>query len=147
MSNFSVTDIVNRVWGYANILRDDGISNGDYVEQLTFLIFLKMNAERVSLGKLKGNIVSDAWDELLKLSGESLLTKYSKIISQLGESEGLLETIFYGAQNKIQDAGKLKKLILMINEEVWLSSNFDVKGAIYEGILQKSADTEKKGAG
>lgn len=147
MSNFSVTDIVNRVWGYANILRDDGISNGDYVEQLTFLIFLKMNAERVSLGKLKGNIVSDAWDELLKLSGESLLTKYSKIISQLGESEGLLETIFYGAQNKIQDAVKLKKLILMINEEVWLSSNFDVKGAIYEGILQKSADTEKKGAG
>lgn len=147
MSKFSVADIVNRVWGYANVLRDDGISNGDYVEQLTLLIFLKMNAERAESGKINKNEISEAWSMLTTLQGKELLENYSNLIKLFGEKDGLLGTIFYQAQNKIQDASKLKKLISLINSEKWISSNVDVKGAIYEGILQKSADSEKKGAG
>ncbi len=144
MSKFSVADIVNRVWGYANVLRDDGISNGDYVEQLTLLIFLKMNAERAESGKINKNEISEAWSMLTTLQGKELLEKYSNLIKLFGEKDGLLGTIFSQAQNKIQDASKLKKLISLINSEKWISSNVDVKGAIYEGILQKVQILRKK---
>ncbi|MCS6045697.1 type I restriction-modification system subunit M N-terminal domain-containing protein [Klebsiella pneumoniae subsp. pneumoniae] len=73
MSKFSVADIVNRVWGYANVLRDDGISNGDYVEQLTLLIFLKMNAERAESGKINKNEISEAWSMLTTLQGKGII--------------------------------------------------------------------------
>lgn len=106
-----------------------------------------MNAERAESGKINKNEISEAWSMLTTLQGKELLEKYSNLIKLFGEKDGLLGTIFSQAQNKIQDASKLKKLISLINSEKWISSNVDVKGAIYEGILQKSADSEKKGAG
>ncbi|QWA10374.1 hypothetical protein GTU79_24660 [Sodalis ligni] len=108
MSKFSVADIVNRVWGYANVLRDDGISNGDYVEQLTLLIFENECGTR-RIRKIKNNEISDAWEILVSLKGTELLEKYSEVIRILGKRWAFRHG-FNKAQNKIQDPTKLKNL-------------------------------------
>lgn len=147
MNNVSTTEIVNRVWNYAHVLRDEGVGYGDYVEQLTYLIFLKMTAERVAGGQEGESLATLQWNKLIKLDGSDLEQEYRHTLEALGTQKGTLGTIFRKAQNKIQDPAKLERLIDMINKESWSTLSIDVKGAIYEGLLQKGAESEKKGAG
>ena len=147
----SVSEIVNKVWNYAHVLRDDGVGYGDYVEQITFLIFLKMADERLStLGKGAGQYqVPDdySWAKLVKLDGDALEVQYRHTLEELGKQGGMLGTIFRKAQNKIQDPAKLERLIKMIEKEAWSTLPVDVKGEIYEGLLERNAQDVKGGAG
>jgi type I restriction enzyme M protein len=140
--------IVQRLWNYCHVLRDDGVSYGDYVEQLTYLLFLKMADERATFGG-GGPAIPDGyrWDDLTEEEGEALEKHYRQTLQRLGEAGGLLGTIFRKAQNKIQDPAKLRRLVSLIDQEVWHGLDMDVKGEIYEGLLQKNAEDTKSGAG
>ncbi len=147
MANESTT-IVQRLWNYCTVLRDDGVSYGDYVEQLTYLLFLKMAEEQTTLLNKPTTIPENLnWQSLLSKDGDELEVQYRHLLDSLGKEKGLLGIIFRKAQNKIQDPAKLKRLIMLINEETWASLNIDVKGDIYEGLLQKNAEDTKSGAG
>jgi len=140
--------IVQRVWNYCNVLRDDGISYGDYVEQLTYLLFLKMDHEGACmLGKTSAVPDNLNWGSLLARDGDELEVHYIHILSELGKGSGLIPTIFRKAQNKIQDPAKLRRLITLIDGETWIGLGIDVKGEIYEGLLEKNAQDTKSGAG
>lgn len=147
MNNVSTSEIVNRVWNYAHVLRDEGVGYGDYVEQLTYLIFLKMSSERAESGQGGESLAAEYWAKLIELDGSDLEMEYRHTLESLGSQKGTLGMIFRKAQNKIQDPAKLERLISMINKESWSSLSIDVKGEIYEGLLQKGAESEKKGAG
>jgi type I restriction enzyme M protein len=140
--------IIQRVWNYCNVLRDDGISYGDYVEQLTYLLFLKMDHESATmLGKPSAIPPDLNWASLLKRDGDDLEAHYVHILNELGKGSGLIPTIFRKAQNKIQDPAKLKRLLTLIDGETWIGLGVDVKGEIYEGLLEKNAQDTKSGAG
>lgn len=141
-------EIVQKVWGYCNVLRDDGVSYGDYLEQLTYLLFLKMADER------KRELNEDMaipegldWNSLKSLEGTDLEAHYIEILENLAKLPHILGVIFRKAQNRIQDPAKLKRLIQLIDQETWLGLDVDVKGEIYEGLLQKNAEDTKSGAG
>jgi type I restriction enzyme M protein len=142
--------IVQKLWNYCNILRDDGLSYQDYIEQLTFLLFLKMADERQKiLPSQKALIPRDLdWQSLERLDGDDLDTHYRHILIELGKKPGMLGTIFRKAQNKIQDPAKLKRLVSdLIGREQWTILGVDVKGDAYEGLLEKNAADVKGGAG
>lgn len=141
--------IVQRVWNYCNVLRDDGVSYGDYVEQLTYLLFLKMADEQTKPPFSKPSRISKGldWQSLLEKDGDALEVHYRKILETLGKEKGMLGVIFRKSQNKIQDPAKLKRLIELINAETWMGMDIDIKGEIYEGLLQKNAEDTKSGAG
>lgn len=141
--------LVQKLWNYCNILRDDGLSYGDYVEQLTYLLFLKMADEQ---GRLRGQRsavpMEYAWPSLTCRDGDELETHYRHVLEELGKKRGMLGIIFRKAQNKIQDPAKLRRLIAdLIDKEQWTSLSADVKGDAYEGLLQKNAEDVKGGAG
>ena len=148
MSNESAT-IVQRVWNYCNVLRDEGVSYGDYVEQLTYLLFLKMADEQTKppFNKPSSIPLGYDWQSLLEKDGDALEVHYRHILETLGKEKGMLGMIFRKAQNKIQDPAKLRRLIELINAETWIGMDVDVKGEIYEGLLQKNAEDIKSGAG
>ena len=142
--------IVQKLWNYCNILRDDGLSYGDYVEQLTFLLFLKMANEHTRPPFNKPSPIPNefGWDRLVKLDGDELETHYRHTLEELGKRPGLLGLIFRKAQNKVQDPAKLRRLVAdLIDKEEWSSLGTDVKGSAYEGLLQKNAEDVKGGAG
>ena len=141
--------IVAKLWNYCNVLRDDGVSYGDYVQQLTNLLFLKMADEQTKPPFNKKSIMPKNydWDSLLDKSGDKLETHYRHLLETLAKESGLLGLIFRKAQNKIQDPAKLERLIRLINEETWVGLDIDVKGEIYEGLLEKNAEDVKGGAG
>ena len=142
--------IVAKLWNYCNVLRDDGLSYGDYVEQLTFLLFLKMADEqtRPPFGKPSPLPEGFDWPSLLERDGDELETHYRHVLETLGKQPGMLGVIFRKAQNKIQDPAKLRRLIVdLIDREHWSSLSSDVKGDAYEGLLQKNAEDVKGGAG
>ena len=140
--------IVQRLWNYCNVLRDDGMSYGDYVEQLTYLLFLKMDDENVHvLGKPSAIPAEYNWASLRKLSGDELEFHYRQILTTLGQGSGLIPVIFRKAQNKIQDPAKLERLVELIDGETWIGLDIDIKGEIYEGLLEKNAQDTKSGAG
>jgi type I restriction enzyme M protein len=141
--------IVQRVWNYCNVLRDDGVSYGDYVEQLTYLLFLKMADEQTKPPFNRASSIPKGWDwaSLISRDGTELETHYRHLLEALGKEKGMLGVIFRKAQNKIQDPAKLKRLLELINNETWLGMDIDVKGEIYEGLLQKNAEDIKGGAG
>ena len=144
------TALVQKLWNYCNILRDDGLSYGDYVEQLTFLLFLKMADEqsRPPFNRLAPVPPQFSWPELLKRDGDELEIHYRHTLEELGKRSGMLGVIFRKAQNKIQDPAKLRRLIVdLIDKEQWSSLSADVKGDAYEGLLQKNAEDVKGGAG
>jgi type I restriction enzyme M protein len=148
MPNNHSTAIVRRLWNYCNVLRDDGVSYGDYVEQLTYLLFLKMDDEQVRLlGKASAIPAGLDWQSLAGRSGDELESHYRHILAELGKGSGLIPTIFRKAQNKVQDPAKLRRLISLIDEETWVGLDIDVKGDIYEGLLEKNAQDIKSGAG
>ena len=111
----SATEIANRVWNYAHVLRDDGVGYGDYVEQLTFLIFLKMADEREVSGQQVSVPEKYSWAKLVKLDGDALEVQYRHTLEELGKESGMLGTIFRKAQNKIQDPAKLERLMKILN--------------------------------
>ena len=142
------SNIVQRVWNYCNVLRDDGTSYGDYVEQLTYLLFLKMAEERVEYEGKESRIPEGlGWRSLLGREGDQLDAHYRHILATLGQGTGLIPTIFRKAQNRIQSPAKLKRLVELINDETWLGLDIDIKGEIYEGLLEKNAQDTKSGAG
>jgi len=131
MSTLSAT-IVQRLWNYCNVLRDDGVSYGDYVEQLTYLLFLKMDDEQAQLLDKPSAIPAGlGWQSLIPLSGDDLEAQYRHILAELGKGSGLIPTIFRKAQNKVQDPAKLRRLISLIDSETWIGLDMDVKGEIY----------------
>jgi type I restriction enzyme M protein len=149
MSN-PAPQLVQKLWNYCNILRDDGLSYGDYLEQLTFLLFLKMADEQSKppFEKLSPIPKGFGWDALLKVDGDELEIHYRHTLEELGKRSGMLGIIFRKAQNKIQDPAKLRRLIVdLIDKEQWSSLSADVKGDAYEGLLQKNAEDVKGGAG
>ena len=141
--------IISKVWGMCNPLRDDGVSYGDYLEQLTYLIFLKMSDEyaRPPYEKKTGIPKGYAWTDMNTLKGAELEGQYKATLERLGEEEGILGKIFKGAVNKISSAAILYRIVQMIDKEKWVSMSSDVKGEIYEGLLQKNAEDVKSGAG
>jgi len=148
MSNESST-IVQRVWNYCHVLRDDGVSYGDYLEQLTYLLFLKMADEQTRPPFNRPSIMPDGldWQSLLSRDGAKLEEHYRHLLESLGKEPGMLGVIFRKSQNKIQDPAKLRRLVEMINGETWIGLDIDVKGEIYEGLLERNAEDVKGGAG
>jgi len=141
---------VQKLWNYCNVLRDDGLSYGDYVEQLTLLLFLKMAHERTQPPWNQHSIVPVGldWPSLMALDGQDLEAHYRHILQTLGTEGGMLGIIFRKAQNKIQDPAKLRRLIVdLIDREQWSALEADVKGDAYEGLLEKNAQDTKGGAG
>lgn len=141
--------IVSKVWGMCNPLRDDGVSYGDYLEQLTYLIFLKMSDEysRPPYKRETGIPAGYTWSDMRTLKGAELEEKYKAILEELGKQGGILGKIFKGATNKISNAAILYRVVQMIDSEKWVAMSSDVKGEIYEGLLQKNAEDTKSGAG
>ncbi|AZZ47319.1 DNA methyltransferase [Pseudomonadaceae bacterium SI-3] len=141
--------IISKVWSFCTTLRDDGVSYGDYLEQLTYLIFLKM-ADEYSQAPYNRDIgIPDGcdWGNLKKRRGAELEVHYVKTLLVLGGKSGILGQIFTKAQNKIQDPAKLSRLVEMIDGTKWVTLGADVKGDIYEGLLEKNAEDTKSGAG
>ncbi len=142
--------IVQKIWNFCNTLRDDGVSYGDYLEQLTYLLFLKMADEYSKPPHKRKDINIPAemnWESLTEKSGDELDRHYNKILRSLGKEKGILGQIFTKSQNKIQDPAKLYKLIQLIDAENWVGMGVKDKGDIYEGILKKNAEDTKSGAG
>ncbi|WP_373496681.1 N-6 DNA methylase [Aquiflexum sp.] len=154
--------LLSKVWNFANVLRDDGVGYGDYLEQITYLLFLKM-ADEMSKPPYSKNIqfphIKDTegkeipegeycnWETLSKKRGAELEAYYSQMLRSLGTERGILGQIFTKSQNKIQDPAKLLRVIDMIAKENWTLVGADVKGDIYEGLLEKNAADTKSGAG
>jgi type I restriction enzyme M protein len=141
--------IISKVWSFCTTLRDDGVSYGDYLEQLTYLIFLKM-ADEYSEAPYNRDVGVPAelnWTVLKPLKGAELETHYVRALSELGTAKGMLGQIFTKAQNKIQDPSKLARLIELVDGVQWVMLDSDTKGDIYEGILEKNAEDTKSGAG
>ncbi|EIQ00013.1 type I restriction-modification system methyltransferase subunit [Opitutaceae bacterium TAV1] len=139
--------LVQKLWNYCNILRDDGLSYGDYVEQLTFLLFLKMADEQSRPPYNKPSPIPRGfgWDKLVALDGDDLEIHYRHTLEELGKRPGMLGIIFRKAQN---DPSKLRRLIAdLIDKEIWSSLDADLKGDAYEGLLEKNAADVKGGAG
>ncbi len=141
--------IIQRLWNYCNVLRDDGVSYSDYVEQLTYLLFLKMADEQTKPPIKQESKIPQGldWESLLHQDDSNLENHYRKILTNLATEGGLLGTIFLESQNKIHDPVKLRHVITLIDGETWLDMTDDVKGKIYEGLLQKNAEDVKSGAG
>lgn len=137
-----MSDIVNKLWGFCHTLRHDGVDYGDYIEQLTYLLFLKMADERGVVVPKNYN-----WNSLKELSGTDLTDHYQEALRKLREEKGILGKIFTQAMPRINNPVNLKRLINMIDEEDWSSMDVDVKGQAFEGLLEKSASEGKKGAG
>ena len=142
--------LVDKLWSYCNLLRDDGVSTIEYTEQLTYLIFLKMAHERATRSINPVQIVPAeySWQKLLDADGDDLEITYRHVLEELGKKPGALGTIFRKAQNRIQDPAKLKRLIVeLIDKENWSATGVDVKGDAYEHLLAKGAEDIKSGAG
>jgi type I restriction enzyme M protein len=137
-----MTDVVQQLWGFCHVLRHDGIDYGDYIEQITYLLFLKMADERaIELPE------ETAWPTLKSRSGTELLDHYVDVLRRLGREQGLLGDIFSGSQSRFSNPVNLKRLIGLIDETDWTALNVDVKAAAFEGLLEKAASEGKKGAG
>jgi type I restriction enzyme M protein len=136
--------LVRKLWQYCNVLRDDGLSYPDYVEQLTYLLFLKMSDEQEG-----GPVPPEyAWHSLEGLNAEAVQGQYARILAALSERGGMLGLIFRNAKNKIRDPAKLRLLIVdLIGQTEWSGLSTDLKGDAYEGLLEKNARDTKSGAG
>lgn len=145
----SSSNIIGKVWGFCNTLRDDGVGYGDYLEQITFLLFLKL-ADEFSKPPYSRTLPIPkgyTWGSLTDKKGAALENHYTELLRELSKQRGVLGQIYLKSQNKIQDPAKLYKLIDMIDKEAWSTMGADIKGQIYEGLLEKNAEDTKSGAG
>lgn len=139
--------LVAKVWNIANVLAAAGVGFTDYITQLTYILFLKMDDEKEAMG-LKSYLPNNCkWKELCVLNGTDLVEKYEEILKELSECDGIVGTIFTKATNKIDKPVMLKKVIDMVSEDNWYMMEGDLKGAIYEKILEKNGQDKKSGAG
>lgn len=143
------TSLGNNVTNLSNVLRDAGVSYGDYLEQITYLIFLKMADEysKPPFNRDLGLPEDCSWSKLVGLSGDPLEQKYISILKTLGDKTGIIGEIFKGSQNKIDQPALLARSIKMIGAENWSSLSADVKGDIYEDLLKRYSEDIKSGAG
>lgn len=147
-NTISEQQILSKVWTLATTLSGAGIGFTDYITQLTYLLFLKMDDENVKIFAENSAIPEGyRWGDLIALDGHDLIDQYEATLKYLSEQDNLIGTIYTKAQNKIDKPVYLKKVITMINEHNWLSMDGDVKGAIYEKILEKNGQDKKSGAG
>src|SRR5438046_359057 len=137
-----MTDVVSTIWGFCHTLRHDGIDYGDYIEQITYLLFLKMADERAIELPEKTD-----WVHLRAQSGTDLSDLYTETLRVLGRQPGILGDIFSGAQSRFTNPVNLKKLISLIDDTEWTTLDVDVKAAAFEGLLERAASEGKKGAG
>ena len=140
---------MQRLWDFCDVLRDDGLSYGDYLEQLTYLLFLKMADEQDELlGGGRVVPIEHDWQSLLSRSGAALEAHYSEILSELGAGDDMLGVVFRKARNRIQTPAKLEQLIKdFIDKHEWMSYDADLKGDAYEGLIEKTAQEGARGAG
>nr|WP_205685711.1 type I restriction-modification system subunit M N-terminal domain-containing protein [Bacillus sp. STP3] len=145
----STAPIVSKVWSFCTTLRDDGVGYGDYLEQLTYLIFLKMADEyaKPPYSRDVGIPKEYSWQSLKAKRGAELEGHYIELLRELGSHKGMLGQIFTKAQNKIQDPAKLYRLIDMVDDVQWVTMGADVKGDIYEGLLEKMRRTRNPAQG
>jgi type I restriction enzyme M protein len=142
--------LVQKLWSYCNVLRDDGLSYQDYLEQLTFLLFLKMADELTREPWNREPFIPAGldWQSLQALDGDELEAHFIRVLRELGQEKGMLGVVFRKAQNRIQDPAKLRRLIVdLIDREQWMTLDVDVKGDAYEGLLERNAEDLKSGAG
>ncbi|MEU7213952.1 class I SAM-dependent DNA methyltransferase [Streptomyces sp. NPDC044989] len=157
--------LVDRLWNYCNVLRDDGVSSLEYLEQLSFLVFLKMAAEIEEADKTlpesrRRHVLPNTeqwrgrgWPELLDLTGTDLEEAYTQLLTDLGKRENgkentALSLIFHRARNRLQNPANLRRLIVdLIDKEQWLTASKDIKGDAYEALIARSAEDTKAGAG
>ena len=137
-----MSDVVSKLWGFCHTLRHDGIDYGDYIEQITFLLFLKM-ADEKGVDVPKGC----DWPTLVDKAGSDLTDFYVDLLRKLAKQSGILGDIYAEAQSRFNNPVNLKKLINLIDEIEWTSLGVDVKAAAYEGLLEQAANEGKKGAG
>ncbi|HEV7518092.1 MAG TPA: N-6 DNA methylase, partial [Thermoanaerobaculia bacterium] len=144
-----MSDVVQRFWGFCHTLRHDGIDYGDYIEQITYLLFLKMADERrIDLSAIGRERPTDcSWPRLAALSGQPLLDHYVAVLGALGREDGLLGEIFADSVSRFNKAANLKRLLGLIDETEWTALEVDIKAAVFEGLLEKAASEGKKGAG
>ncbi len=149
MNNENTSAIVSKVWSFCNPLRDIGVGYGDYLEQLTYLLFLKMASEfsKPPYNRKLPIPKEYNWESLTAKRGDELELHYSKLLGELSKQKGILGQIFVQSQNKIKEPAMLFKIIDMIDKEQWASLGTDIKGTIYEGLLEKNAEDTKSGAG
>ena len=148
MATNKETSLTKKVWSLATTLSGQGIGFTDYITQLTYVLFLKMDDENVEMfGEDSAIPEGYRWKDLIELDGLDLISQYEKTLDKLSKEENLIGTIFVKAQNKIDKPVYLRKVITLIDEEQWLVMEGDVKGAIYEGILEKNGQDKKSGAG
>lgn len=145
----NTSTLIQKVWSFCHTLRDDGVGYGDYLEQLTYLLFLKMAHEYAQEPYRRNTHIPKGYDwvSLRSKAGNKLEAHYVATLNKLGGGNGMLGAIFFKAQNKIQDPAKLSRLIQMIDEQSWVGMDADTKGDLYEGLLQKNAEDTKSGAG
>ena len=142
--------LVDKLWSYCHVLRHDGVSVIDYVDQLTLLLFLKMAHERAQRRLGREVVVPEdlGWQTLLDRDGDDLKKQYEYILEELGAKPGAIGRIFHNAQNKIRNAATLRRLIVdLIDKENWSGTGVDIKGDAYEALLEKGAEDVKSGAG
>ena len=140
--------MVQKLWDFCDVLRDDGLSYGDYLEQLTYLLFLKMADEQEELRGERVVPIGLDWQTLLNRSGEQLEAQYNKTLAELGSYDDMLGVVFRKARNRIQNPAKLEQLIKeFIDQHEWMSYDADLKGDAYEGLIEKTAQEGAKGAG
>src|SRR6476661_517676 len=137
-----MTDVVQTLWGFCHTLRHDGIDYGDYIEQITYLLFLKMASERVVEVP-----AGCEWAKLRDKAGTEVTDHYVEVLRTLGKQPGILGDIYSGAQSRFSNPVNLKKLISLIDDTEWTTLDVDVKAAAFEGLLEKAASEGKKGAG
>ena len=145
-----MSDVVQKFWGFCHTLRHDGIDYGDYIEQITYLLFLKMADERgIDLSRIAeaGPKTDCSWPALAAESGAELTVHYSSVLRALGRQPGLLGDIFTGAVSRFSNPANLRRLIDLIDETEWTALEVDIKAAVFEGLLEKAASEGKKGAG
>ena len=143
----SEATLVKKVWDIANVLAAAGVGFTDYITQLTYILFLKMDAEKEELGLGSSLPEGCKWNDLITLNGEDLIEKYEEILKDLSKDDGLIGTIFTKASNKINSPVHLAKVLQMVGNENWYMMEGDFKGAIYEAILEKNGQDKKSGAG
>ena len=145
----NTSTLIQKVWNFCHTLRDDGVGYGDYLEQLTYLLFLKLAHEYAQEPYKRDTHIPYGydWANLRSKTGEPLEAHYLATLHILGNEPGMLGAIFFKAQNKIQDPAKLARLVQLIDAEDWISLDADTKGDLYEGLLQKNAEDTKSGAG
>lgn len=143
----SETALIKKVGDIANVMAAAGVGFTDYITQLTYILFLKMDNEREELGLGSSIPEGYKWKDLFDLSGTDLVEKYEEILQELSKDDGLIGTIFTRASNKIDRPVMLAKVIEMVAGEDWYMMEGDLKGAIYESILEKNGQDKKSGAG